>query len=66
VGDYGMINNETGEFEWEGNLYTTKNEIKINMMDPSLEPQQQEGGDNKFIVKTWGITTKEVNVSAEA
>lgn len=66
VGDYGMINNETGEFEWEGNLYTTKNEININMMDPTLEPQEQEGGDNKFIVKTWGITTKEVNVSAEA
>lgn len=66
VGDYGMINNETGEFEWEGNLYKTTNTFGINMMDPELHPVEQEGGDDKYIVKSWGVSTKEVNVSAEA
>ncbi|KAG1852135.1 hypothetical protein DFJ58DRAFT_791687 [Suillus subalutaceus] len=66
VGDYGMINNETGEFEWEGNLYTTTNDIGIDMTDPALGPIEQEEGDDKYIVKSWGVTTKELNVSAEA
>lgn len=66
VGDYGMINNETGEFDWEGNVYTTTNDIGIDMTDPALTPIEQEGGDDKFIVKSWGVTTKEVNASAEA
>lgn len=59
-----MVNNETGEFDCEGNLYSISSEIKINMKDPELAPKDQ-GGDNKFIVKSWGITTKEVNASAE-
>lgn len=52
VGDYGMINNETREFDWEGNVYTTTNDICIDMMDPALTPIEQ-GGDDKFIVKSW-------------
>ncbi|KAG1856752.1 hypothetical protein F4604DRAFT_1590256 [Suillus subluteus] len=66
VGDYGMINNETGEFKWEGNLYTTMNDIGIDMTDPALGPIEQEEGDDKYIVKSWGVTTKKLNVSAEA
>ncbi|KAG1807101.1 uncharacterized protein BJ212DRAFT_1387950 [Suillus subaureus] len=65
VGDYGIINNETGEFDWEGSLYTTTSRIGIDMKDPALCPTEQ-GGDDKYIVKSWGVTTKELNVSAEA
>ncbi|KAG1852136.1 hypothetical protein DFJ58DRAFT_791694 [Suillus subalutaceus] len=66
VGDYGMINNETGEFDWEGNLYKTTSNIGIDMTDPALRPIEQDEGDDKYIVKSWGVTTKELNVSAEA
>ncbi|KAG1775610.1 hypothetical protein EV702DRAFT_422190 [Suillus placidus] len=68
VGDYGMIDNETGEFDWEGNFYNLKttNKIYIDMTDPALGPIEQEGGDDIFIVKSWGVTTKAVNASTEA
>ncbi|KAG1795982.1 uncharacterized protein HD556DRAFT_1234785 [Suillus plorans] len=65
VGDYGMINNATGEFEWEGNIYTSKTITDIDMTDPALHPVEEEG-DDKFIVKSWGVTTRETKVATEA
>ncbi|KAG1804341.1 hypothetical protein EV424DRAFT_1647481 [Suillus variegatus] len=65
VGDYGMIKNSTGEFDWEGNIYTSEGIIDIDMTDPALHPVEKEGGE-KFIVKSWGVTTKETDVTPEA
>ncbi|KAG1733708.1 hypothetical protein EDB19DRAFT_1207901 [Suillus lakei] len=75
VGDYGMIINETGEFNWEGNIYSSHFQEQLqssqfkfdfDLSDQALRPEEQEGGDDKFIVKSWGVTTKEINVSPEA
>ncbi|KAG1804342.1 hypothetical protein EV424DRAFT_1432490 [Suillus variegatus] len=65
VGDYGMIINATGEFKREGNIYTSEGIINIDMTDPALHPEEKEG-DEKFIVKSWGVTTKETDVTPEA
>ncbi|KAG1724855.1 hypothetical protein EDB19DRAFT_1915332 [Suillus lakei] len=74
VGDYGMIINDTGEFDWEGNIYSThfqeqlklsKYKFDIDLADPALRPNEQEGGDDQFIVKSWGVTTKEASASAK-
>ncbi|KAG1724595.1 hypothetical protein EDB19DRAFT_1644489 [Suillus lakei] len=49
VGDYGMIINETGEFDWEGNIYSpdfqeqlksSKYKFDIDMTDPALRPEK--------------------------
>ncbi|KAG1772441.1 hypothetical protein EDD22DRAFT_947554 [Suillus occidentalis] len=48
VGDYGMIINETGEFDWEGNIYSTHFQEQIK--------SSQEAKDDNFIAKSWGIT----------
>ncbi|KAG1842267.1 hypothetical protein DFJ58DRAFT_58836 [Suillus subalutaceus] len=74
VGDYGTIINETGEFDWEGNIYSphvqeqlklSKYKLNINLADPELRPNEQETGNNHFIVKSWGVATKEINASAD-
>jgi len=65
VGDYGMVNKSTGEFEREGNIYTSKGIIDIDMTDPALHPEEKEG-DNKLIVKSWDVTIKETDVAPEA
>ncbi|KAG1851211.1 hypothetical protein C8R48DRAFT_676500 [Suillus tomentosus] len=51
VGDYGMIKNATGEFEQEGNIYTSEGIIDIDMTDLALHPEEKEG-DEKFIIKS--------------
>jgi hypothetical protein len=75
VGDYGTIINETGEFDWEGNIYSphfqeqlksSKYKFNIDLADPALRPHEQEAKDDYFVVKSWGVTTKEANASAEA
>jgi hypothetical protein len=74
VGDYGTIINETGEFDWEGNIYSphfqeqlqsSKYKFDINLADPALRPIEQEAGDDHLIVKSWSVTTKEVKASTE-
>ncbi|KAG2160196.1 uncharacterized protein EDB93DRAFT_1244938 [Suillus bovinus] len=52
VGDYGMVNKDTGEFEWEGNLYTLQNDVDIDMTDTALRPIETEGNDT-YIVQSW-------------
>ncbi|KAG2151070.1 uncharacterized protein EDB93DRAFT_1249562 [Suillus bovinus] len=64
VGDYGMINKKTGEFDCEGNIYTTKDIVDIDMTDPALRPVET-GEDDKFIVTSWGVTTKEFSKTAK-
>ncbi|KAG2151071.1 uncharacterized protein EDB93DRAFT_1249563 [Suillus bovinus] len=64
VGDYGKIINETGEFDWEGNIYTS-GILDIDMTDQALVPVETEG-DDKFIVKSWGVTTKEATPAGTA
>ncbi|KAG1856689.1 hypothetical protein DFJ58DRAFT_784437 [Suillus subalutaceus] len=68
VGDYGTIINETGEFDWEGNIYSphfqeqlksSKYKLNIDLADPALRPNEQEAGDDHFIIKSWGVTSKE-------
>ncbi|KAG0706231.1 hypothetical protein DFH29DRAFT_872489 [Suillus ampliporus] len=75
AGDYGMIINKTGEFEWEGNIYSShfqeqlkssKYKSNFDPTDAALRPQEQEGGDDQFVVRSWGVTAKEVKASAEA
>ncbi|KAG2151621.1 uncharacterized protein EDB93DRAFT_1103058 [Suillus bovinus] len=65
VGDYGMVNKETGEFEREGNLYTLQNDVDIDMTDPALRPIETEG-DDTYIVKSWGATVENVDTTKEA
>jgi hypothetical protein len=74
VGDYGTIINETGEFDWEGNIYSphfqeqlqsSKYKFDINLADPALRPIEQEAGDDHLIAKSWSVTTKEVKASTE-
>ncbi|KAG1845616.1 hypothetical protein C8R48DRAFT_734017 [Suillus tomentosus] len=64
VGDYGMINNATGEFEWEGNIYTTNNIGDIDLTDQALHPIEA-GGEDRFVIKSWGVTTWEADTTAE-
>jgi hypothetical protein len=74
VGDYGTIMNETGEFDWEGNIYSphfqkqfqsSKYKFDIDLTDSALRPYEQEARDDHFVVKSWGVTTKQINASAE-
>jgi hypothetical protein len=74
VGDYGTIINDTGEFDWEGNIYSpyfqqqfqsSKSKFNIDLTDSALRPHKQKAGDDHLIVKSWGVTTKEINASAE-
>ncbi|KAG1842270.1 hypothetical protein DFJ58DRAFT_707480 [Suillus subalutaceus] len=74
VGDYGTIINETGEFDWEGNIYSphfkeqlksSKYKFNIDLADAALRPNEQEAGDDHFIVKSWGVTAKEAKTSAD-
>ncbi|KAG1729790.1 hypothetical protein EDB19DRAFT_1641684 [Suillus lakei] len=75
VGDFGMIINNTGEFDWEGNIYSPhfQEQLKssdykfdIDLADPTLRPCEQEARDDYHIAKSWGVTATKTNVSPEA
>jgi hypothetical protein len=75
VGDYGMIINDTGEFDWEGNIYSThfQEQLKssqykydIDLNDPTLRPIEQEAKDDHYIAKSWGVTATKAVTSGEA
>ncbi|KAG1758884.1 hypothetical protein EDD22DRAFT_783337 [Suillus occidentalis] len=75
VGDYGMIINETGEFDWEGSIYSlpfqdqlksSRYKFDIDLADPALRPCEQVK-DDYHIAKSWGVTaTKAIDVPPEA
>ena len=66
MGDYGTIDRETGEFMPEGNIYHQDcNSFNLDINDEALKPQVQEHGEDHLIIKSWGVTIKSVNVSAE-
>ncbi|KIJ60757.1 hypothetical protein HYDPIDRAFT_31974 [Hydnomerulius pinastri MD-312] len=73
VGDYGSVNNETGEFMWEGNIYgeyfqelldKSPGPIKIDLKDPALQPEVSEG-DDKIIISSSGVYASEARLAAE-
>ncbi|OAX37728.1 hypothetical protein K503DRAFT_801028 [Rhizopogon vinicolor AM-OR11-026] len=66
VGDYGMIDKETGEFHAQGNIYNVGSSIDFPRDDPALQPQVQDRGDDEFIAKSWGVTSKTVKATPEA
>jgi hypothetical protein len=72
VGDYGLIDKETGEFRAEGNIYNEslqerfRSKFDFDLKIEALQPQVQEHGDDEFIAKSWGVTTRTVKASAEA
>ncbi|KAG1726138.1 hypothetical protein EDB19DRAFT_2043071 [Suillus lakei] len=74
VGDYGMITNDTGEFDWEGNIYSSdfqekltssKYKFDIDLADPTLRPIEQEAKDDYHIAKSWGVTATRTKTSGE-
>ncbi|KAG1722052.1 hypothetical protein EDB19DRAFT_2044170 [Suillus lakei] len=74
VGDYGMIINTTGEFDWEGNIYSphfqeqlksSKYKYDIDLTDPTLRPVEQEAKDDYHIAKSWGVTATKNKTSGE-
>ncbi|KAG1790830.1 uncharacterized protein HD556DRAFT_680877 [Suillus plorans] len=62
VGDYGMNNDSTGEFEVFGNIYADK---IIDMTDPALCPVEEEGEDS-LIVKSEGVIARDLSTNTEA
>jgi hypothetical protein len=67
VGSYGTIDNETGEFVTEGNIYHDREfSVEFDHNDEELQPQVQEHGDDELILKSWGVTAKTTKASPEA
>ncbi|KAJ8586625.1 hypothetical protein M405DRAFT_864435 [Rhizopogon salebrosus TDB-379] len=62
VGDYGLIDKETGEFQAQGNIYNEslqerfRSKFNFDLKIEALQPQVQEHGDEEFIAKSWGVT----------
>jgi hypothetical protein len=62
VGDYGLIDKETGEFQAQGNIYNEslqerfRSTFNFDLKIEALQPQVQEHGDEEFIAKSWGVT----------
>jgi hypothetical protein len=42
----------------------TQQRTVLVMKDPALRPTEH-GEDDKYIVKSWGVTTKEIKASTE-
>jgi hypothetical protein len=72
VGDYGLIDKETGEFLAEGNIYNEslqdrfRSKFPFDLKIEALQPQVQERGDDEFVAKSLGVTTKTAKASVEA
>lgn len=65
----GKINRETGEFDWQGNIYDTSfqerfgDSLGINLQDASLQPVTQERTDDYIAVSSRGVTVRVVDLS---
>ncbi|KAG0704041.1 hypothetical protein DFH29DRAFT_997923 [Suillus ampliporus] len=71
VGDYGKIDNDTGELEIEGNIYdnsfqTSLNNqgLKINLSDSSYQPKKGPIGDN-MIISSSGVKQGDLTLKPE-
>ena len=79
MGDYGTIIKETGEFDWEGNIYTSSDfQEKLRSLNfdfdqngsaicpPVPQVQDLEGGNDRMIINSWGAVVKDMKVTPEA
>jgi hypothetical protein len=71
VGDYGKIDNETGELDVEGNIYDKtfqtsleKQNLKIDLSDPSCQPQKG-GFDDNMIMSSSGVKQGDFSAKPE-
>ncbi|KAG1748135.1 hypothetical protein EDB19DRAFT_1684462 [Suillus lakei] len=71
VGDYGMIDNETGELDVEGNIYDEgfqtlldNQDLNINLSEPSCQPQKG-GCDDNMIMSSSGVKQGDFSVKPE-
>jgi hypothetical protein len=71
VGDYGMIDNATGELLVEGNIYDNSFQtflnnqgFKIDLSEPSCQPQQGEI-DDSMIITSSGVKQIGLSMSSE-
>ncbi|KAF8554051.1 hypothetical protein OG21DRAFT_1413271 [Imleria badia] len=69
VGDFGKINRQTGEFDWEGNIYYKSfqarfgDSLGINLQDARFQPVTQERTDDYIAVSSRGVTVGVVDLS---
>ena len=66
MGSYGTIDKETGEFLAEGNIYNDKADFEFDRGDMTLKPQEQPHADDTFIVNSWGVSSKVVDLGSAA
>ncbi|KAG1782202.1 hypothetical protein EV702DRAFT_1070599 [Suillus placidus] len=71
VGDYGKIDNESGELDVEGNIYDpgfqtllNKQGLNINLSEPSCQPQTG-GVDDDIIMSSSGVKQGDFSVKPE-
>ncbi|KAG1727208.1 hypothetical protein EDB19DRAFT_1643113 [Suillus lakei] len=73
VGDYGVVHNETGEFDYEGNIYSphfleqlqsSNYKVDFDLSDPALRPQELSELNDNLIVSSQGVTIKKTDVSS--
>ncbi|KIK41205.1 hypothetical protein CY34DRAFT_806384 [Suillus luteus UH-Slu-Lm8-n1] len=71
VGDYGMIDNTTGELVVQGNIYDdtfqtflNNQGLKIDLSEPSCQPQQGEI-DDSMIITSSGVKQIGLSMSSE-
>ncbi|KAG1732042.1 hypothetical protein EDB19DRAFT_1302726 [Suillus lakei] len=69
VGDFGTVDNDTGGFHCEGNIYDTsfmqylrssRYKFDIDLADTTLRPTEQDVGTDLCIIKSQGVTGKAI------
>ncbi|KAG1723061.1 hypothetical protein EDB19DRAFT_1764906 [Suillus lakei] len=69
VGDYGIIDKQTGNLVQSGNIYSphfmeqlrlSRYKFDIDLADPALRPTERDGGGGPYIVKSRGVTTETI------
>ncbi|KAF8126282.1 hypothetical protein EV363DRAFT_1348183 [Boletus edulis] len=69
VGDIGKINRQTGEFDWQGNIYDESfqerfgDSLDINLQHAHLQPVRLERTDDYIAVSSRGVSVKVVDLS---
>ncbi|KAG1748137.1 hypothetical protein EDB19DRAFT_1684483 [Suillus lakei] len=71
VGDYGTIDDETGELDVEGNIYDEgfqtlldNQDLNINLSEPSCQPRKG-GRDDNFFISSSGVKRGDFSVKPE-
>ena len=66
MGSYGTIDKETGEFLAEGNIYNDGAKFDFDRSDKTLQPKEHDHADDKFIVNSWGVSSKVIDLGSAA